>query len=475
MDAPVPAPVPPPPPATKPSVNSTPSNPETTTKKEVVASTKAVVADTMQTDTPPVQEPKPQLNSKQAMPAKPADDTKKPDVSALKPADDTTKKPDVSASKMEEKKADKPEEKLMKDAPVATQSKEPEIVNDKTDVKAKESKKRPSPSQEEDAEPARKMPKTTNAMAPRNSQRAPNPAKRRNIAPPIYDEVWKEVYLAGTEWDQLKLVYDIEWDFDHLDEDLTDGDLKDKRVYLFGATEPQLLMRDEKDKIGEVIPIPVIVAVVSDYEPPSTVGLKSVQRAEEEIVPMSKLRMGWHAYAPPNVSHRRSFKPNVFVLKCNERRARLKNMKEEAVHQYDYVLPYFIRPEQIEDVDDDTIVQVLVEVQGQKAPLMLEYDYEMDELEEFVEEKVKEYELNAKKHTTVLKKAIQENVRAFKLKKKEERLARKKRIDAIPQEQKDAIKNMKLLKYYPGNEWPDVSKVKAKFINRYYGQATKIL
>lgn len=291
----------------------------------------------------------------------------------------------------------------------------------------------------------------------------------------MYEEVWKEVYLAGTEWDQMKDVYAIDWDFDHLDDALNEGDLANKKVHLFGCTEPQLLRRDEKDDKGTVIPIPVIVAVVCDSSPPATVGIKSVQRATEEIVPMTELRMSWQPYAPPNVSHRPTFKPLIYVLTCTQRKARLRNMGEEDVHKYDYVLPYFLNPEKVDDVDENTVVQVLADLEGQQAPLMCEFDYEMDDLAEFVEETLKLQELDEDKHGEPLKKSIREAVRATKLKYKSERLDRQKRIDAIPEEEKDAIKSMKLIKFYPSNEWPDVSSVKSRFINRYYGQASEVL
>lgn len=303
----------------------------------------------------------------------------------------------------------------------------------------------------------------------------PPVVRKRVPVAAVYEDVWKEVYLAGTEWDQMKLVYSIDWEFDHLDEALTDGDLKGKKVHLFGATEPQLLMRNEKDSKGEVIPVPVIVAVVSEFPPPATVGLNSVQRSEEKIVPMSEIRMGWHAYSPPNVGLRRAFKPNVFVLKCNERHARLRNMNETDVHKYDYVLPYFVNPEREDDSIEKTEVQVIAELEGRSAPVMCEYDYDMDDLDEFVEETIANEELDAEKHTEPLKKAIMVASKATKLKNKAEKEERRKQIDAISPEEREAIKSMKVIKFYPENEWPDVSKIKSKFVNRYYGQATEVV
>lgn len=53
----------------------------------------------------------------------------------------------------------------------------------------------------------------------------------------VYEDVWKEVYLAGTEWNQFADVDKYDWDFEHLDDALNDGALAKGSVYLFGSTE----------------------------------------------------------------------------------------------------------------------------------------------------------------------------------------------------------------------------------------------
>ncbi|CAN8075992.1 unnamed protein product [Agarophyton chilense] len=322
--------------------------------------------------------------------------------------------------------------------------------------------KRSSPTQVESVHPPKKQKKISKTTTARRPARA------------IYEEVWKDIYLAGTEWDQINDVYKEDWDFDHLDEALTEGDLQGKTVYLFGGTEPQLIMVDEDDTKGHVIPVPVIIAIVSDVSPPATVGLKSVQRTKEDIVPMSDLRISWQAYAPPNVAFRSRFKPNVHVLKCNQRFVSLKPRGEEAVHKYDYVLPYFFHPDKESDEIVDTNVQVLVDLEGRQAPLMCEFDYEMDELDEFVQETLVDEELDNDKHTKPLKKAIQESVKNAKLKHKAAKDDKKKRIESMSKEELEGIRNMKLIKFYPQNDWPDVSKVKSRLVNRYYGHAHEV-
>ncbi|KAI0565158.1 Protein heat intolerant 4 [Gracilaria domingensis] len=326
----------------------------------------------------------------------------------------------------------------------------------------KKSGKRTAASRDEDVSPPKKQARTSKSQTSRRSARA------------IYDEIWKDIYLAGTEWDQINDVYKEDWDFDHLDEALTDGDLAGKKIYLFGGTEPQLIMVDEDDNRGEVVPVPVITAIVSDISPPATVGLKSVQRAKEDIVPMADLRISWQAYAPQNVAFRSRFRPNVHVLKCNQRFVSLKPRGEEAVHKYDYVLPYFFYPDKEDDDIADTVVQVLVDLEGRSAPLMCEFDYEMDELNEFVEETVGEEMLDKDKHSQPLRQAIETAVKNAKQEQKAVKEERQNRIKAMSKEELEGIRNMKLIKFYPQNEWPDVSKVKSRLVNRYYGQAHEV-
>lgn len=310
------------------------------------------------------------------------------------------------------------------------------------------------------------------AKKPRRSRSTP--------PPPEYDDIWHDVYLSGTEMDQLEDVRKYDWDFSHLDEALTAGVLADApMVHLFGCTEPKILPTSPKDEAGSLVAVPVIVAIASSRPPPSMLGIKSVQRAEEEIVPMSSVRMSWHPRPADNAPRRNPPKPKVHVLKCTERRARLKNMDEMAVHRYDYVMPYIIRPGQENDDIPDTNVQVLVDdLAGRSNPVMMDFDYEMDDLEEFVEEQINENELDPSKHVEPLRNAIRAAVKARKEEIKAERNAKVTRLQDMPEEERQSIATMKLYKFYPSNEeekYPDVSNSKVSYVNRYYGKADEVL
>ncbi|KAA8499308.1 hypothetical protein FVE85_6893 [Porphyridium purpureum] len=302
----------------------------------------------------------------------------------------------------------------------------------------------------------------------------------------VYEDVWKEVYLAGTEWDQLADVNKVAWEFDHLDEAVSaGGDVEALRssmnahIYLFGSSEPQLLSTDVNPQ-GEVLPIPVIVALVSELAPPSTLGIKSVQRAEEEIVPMSSMKMGWYPCVPlESAGRRRGPKVHVSALKCERRRANLRVMKEDDVRRYDYVLPYILFPHKQEDEQVDTVVNIMVDTDALlpakiSKPLVFEFDWEMDELDEFVQQKIEEEELDAASCEEPLKAVIQAQVKATKAKYKAERDARRARTDAISQAEKDSLSRMRVIKFYPINTQPDISACKTKYINRYYGHAHEV-
>ncbi|KAI5412310.1 hypothetical protein KIW84_057111 [Lathyrus oleraceus] len=81
------------------------------------------------------------------------------------------------------------------------------------------------------------------------------------------------------------------WNFSNLENAFEKvGLLSGKKVYLFGCTEPQLVMHKQENK---VICIPVVVAVVSPIPPSDKIGINSIQREAEEIIPMKQMKMDW--------------------------------------------------------------------------------------------------------------------------------------------------------------------------------------
>ncbi|TYJ04450.1 hypothetical protein E1A91_A12G092900v1 [Gossypium mustelinum] len=252
------------------------------------------------------------------------------------------------------------------------------------------------------------------------------------------EDLWKAAFPVGTEWDQLDSVYQFNWNFSNLEEAFEEGGkLYGKKVYLFGCTEPQLVLYKGENK---VICIPVVVAVVSPFPPSDKIGINSVQREAEEIVPMKQMKMDWVPYIPL------------------ENRVALKQMNIDCLKKYEYCLPYFYQPLKEDELEQSTEVQIIFP--AEQKPVFCEFDWELDELDEFTDQLIEADELDKDKKD------------AFKA-----REARKKALEEMSEETKAAFENMRFSKFYPipTPDTPDVSNVKAPFINRYYGKAHEVL
>ncbi|KAF7130845.1 hypothetical protein RHSIM_Rhsim10G0013400 [Rhododendron simsii] len=260
---------------------------------------------------------------------------------------------------------------------------------------------------------------------------------RRNL-----EDLWKQVFPVGTEWDQLDQVYQYKWNFSNLENAFEEGgELYGQKVFLFGSTEPQLVFfKDE----GKVTCIPVVVAVVSPFPPSDKIGINSVQREAEEIVPMKQMKMGWVPYIPL------------------EDRAGLRHLKLELVKKFEYCLPYFYQPLQEDEFEQSTIVQIMFP--AEPKPTICEFDWELDELEEFTDKLIEEEELSADQKDA-FKDFVRKKVGEGKKANREAREARKKALAEMSEETKTAFQNMKFYKFYPvpTPDSPDVSNVKVIF------------
>ncbi|KAK1391948.1 protein HEAT INTOLERANT 4 [Heracleum sosnowskyi] len=313
----------------------------------------------------------------------------------------------------------------------------------------------------------------------------PKAAKRVRVPKPVVqphyfpdqrnlEDLWQQVFPVGTEWDQLDLVYQYKWDFSNLENAFEQGgDLHGKKVYLFGCTEPQLVFLNGQ---GKVTVIPVVVAVESPFPPSDKIGVNSVQREVEEILPMKQMKMDWVPYIPleNRDSQVERLKSQIFILSCTQRRAGLKQMKLDRLKKFEYCLPYFYQPFKEDELEQSTIVPIIFP--AEPKPVFTEFDWEFDEVEEFTDKLIEEEELSTDQKEA-FKNFLKEKVREAKKANREAREARKKAIEEMSEETKAAFENMKFYKYYPvpSPDTPDVSDVKSPFINRYYGKAHKVL
>ncbi|KAJ7513651.1 hypothetical protein O6H91_23G008800 [Diphasiastrum complanatum] len=291
------------------------------------------------------------------------------------------------------------------------------------------------------------------------------------------ENLWKEAFPVGTEWDQYDHVYEIDWDFSNLEDAFEEGGiLHGKRVYMFGCTEPQLVHFKDTSK---VVHIPAVVAVTSPFPPSDKVGIKSVQMEGEMIVPMKEMKMGWVPYIPEDARNSvERYKCNIFTLKCTQRRAALKQLKQERIKKYEYCLPYLYQPLKEEEQQPDTVVPVMYPLDDEKPPVVTEFDWAFDDVEEFTDNLIQDEALPAEEKQKFKVDYIKDAVAAERKKQREVREARRKAIKEMSEATKVGLENMRFFKFYPvqNPETPDLASLnlKASFINRYYGKAHEV-
>ncbi|KAE8706836.1 protein CPR-5-like isoform X1 [Hibiscus syriacus] len=176
------------------------------------------------------------------------------------------------------------------------------------------------------------------------------------------EDLWKEAFPVGTEWDQLD-------------------------------------------------------TVVSPFPPSDKIGINSVQREAEEIVPMKQMKMDWVPHIPLE---------NIFLSAF----------------------------------EGSTEVQIIFP--AEPKPVFCEFDWELDELDEFTDKLIEEDELD-KDQKDAFKEFVKGKVREAKKANRQAREARKKALEEMSEETKAAFENMRFYKFYPVQtpDTPDVSNVKS--------------
>lgn len=161
-------------------------------------------------------------------------------------------------------------------------------------------------------------------------------------------------------------------------------------------------------------------------------------------------------------------KSEIFILKCTQRRSALKSMKEDRFRTFEYRLPYFYNPFEEEKVEEDTEVTIMYDMDPN--PVVCQFDWELDELEEFVDSR---NDVPAE-HKEMFKEFVGEKVREVKRENRGAREARKKVLEDMDEETKGVLQDMRFYKFYPALTSDGLVVKKAHFINRYFGKAHEI-
>ncbi|GKB98187.1 heat intolerant 4-like protein, partial [Tanacetum coccineum] len=125
--------------------------------------------------------------------------------------------------------------------------------------------------------------------------------------------------------------------------------------------------------------------------------------------------------------------------------AGLKHLKLERVKKFEYCLPYFYHPFREDETEQSTVVDIMFPAE---PPVVCEFDWEMDELEEFTNELIASEELTEDQKDE-FKEFVKEKVREAKRANREAREKRKKAREEMDQNAVAAFENMKFYKFYP--------------------------
>ncbi|KAL0236554.1 hypothetical protein GEMRC1_003136 [Eukaryota sp. GEM-RC1] len=273
-------------------------------------------------------------------------------------------------------------------------------------------------------------------------------------------EGWRDIYFIGTEWEHYDMIFNVDWDFSNLEEALVNGPLKEvERVYLFGQTEPQMIE-------DEMVMVPTIIAVTSKYPPTKHIVLSSVQSTNNELVPMSDLKMSWGPYIESGqlLTKKQLSKIRIHTLQCKQRTRALKALSKDKKTKFQ---------EEQEKKKPSRHYLLPLEYKGQSFDIS--FDWKEDKLEEIVEETMEDNfpDVPASEKPEIvelIKTSINTAVEESKANQEAEVAAKNSIWDAKTDKEKEELTSAKFYKFYPVGP-VDVRAFETKFIGRYCPEA----
>ncbi|KAG6486200.1 hypothetical protein ZIOFF_054770 [Zingiber officinale] len=197
------------------------------------------------------------------------------------------------------------------------------------------------------------------------------------------------------------------------------------------------------------------LSVDSPIPPSDKIGVKSVQREKEEVIPMKTMKMAWIPYIPleDRLSQVDRLKTQIFTMACTQRR-----YCNEFTFLFDFFCsalkallmlqccfwhpscgdPLDLQSLKADEDEDDTVVNIMFPLE---PPIVCDYDWEMYEIEEFTDNLIMEETLSEDK---------------------KDEFKQENRPSKTWTQRREAMENMKLYKFYPVPtlDTPDISHVK---------------
>ena len=311
---------------------------------------------------------------------------------------------------------------------------------------------------------------------------------------------WKDLSFVGTELANMTIMKKDKFEFPDLIDLLSTGELSSftHPVYLFMISEP-IYLRDER-----IVNVPVVVAYSSAIPPPDLVCHDSVQSVDAATralnplggrpYPMAQEHLRWVPYVPERLkaevaSSSHQFIP-VTVLDWIQRSARTKKFNEEQVHHVEYLNPFIIRPQVCENLEKPEPTSVTFQFSfklkdGSKKEFDIVFDRECDRLREkdedgkvtggFLKDFLEKNPDVADGAEEALEAAIREEFKKARALATEQFDELMKMMEKYNDAQKKALREAMLYKIYPRHPDFDLTPYCSPRVNRYYGNADKVI
>jgi len=371
-------------------------------------------------------------------------------------------------SNKEEKEEIEEEEEKKEEA--TTKKRKAEKETKMEEKKTRDSKQISDGKQEEDELPE----EPTSKAAPKRRKLDNNQLMQelRNVR-------WQDLDFVGLEINGANPIYKEKFSFPDLQRELTEGCLSGGPfpVYLFMGAQPIDIPGASPSE--SIINIPYIVAIQCQKEPSGRIAVASIQKGGEELLTGRKSHYRWVPYFPKgytnNVDQMKVVTSQVQTLKYEGRREAAKRYNDTQRHQVSLLLPYELLPQMFEQKtlqerqnDVKSVEFIFTAENGKNVEVC--WDKDCHKLAIDVDSIIEDEGLDPKEGDRLKVRLKQEFVDA-RDRVKQQYETEKRELDSLSPEDLQALRDMRVYKFYPVHDTIDIPPYMDPKINRYYGNA----
>ncbi|KAH0576527.1 hypothetical protein SS50377_22091 [Spironucleus salmonicida] len=294
-------------------------------------------------------------------------------------------------------------------------------------------------------------------------------------------QILRNIFFIGTEPYNIKEIFQYAWIFPKLTQDIEKENLlkEKKNIYFFGQTEPIVIN-------SEQVFVPVIICVKSDNEIPFQLSLTSVQASSEQIIDLNELKLGLNQVQIFSKRENKKQKDLVTLLQLNGRFDKITKNQENNYTYSNLYLPFtdylhqqlkLLKTPESSDIEikyDNTVYQDICvdktdNIEQQAKFIICKYilKLNMNDLD------VDNYKIDQDMLNKVIIQ-INQGIKDFEHKCSLKREQMSARVEESKKHQ-ELLKDLEVVKYYPIDADEDIFIKTSGFVNRYFGQAKKII